>query len=55
MIFKPLLPKAGPIGGDGLAAPPFTCNFKYPVTSLAIAFFIYLIVHFALQDKGSRF
>jgi hypothetical protein len=24
------------MGGEGFAAPPFTCNFKYPVTSLAI-------------------
>ena len=28
MIFTPAAPKAGPTGGDGLAAPPLICNFK---------------------------
>src|SRR5258708_28571931 len=27
----------GPIGGEGLAAPAGTCNFRYPVTFVAIS------------------
>src|SRR5882757_9606301 len=40
MIFTPFAPNAGPIGGDGFAAPPLTCNFTIAPTSFAI--FIYL-------------
>src|SRR6185437_13861641 len=36
MMFKPRWPSAGPIGGDGLAAPAGTCNLRNPVTFLAI-------------------
>jgi hypothetical protein len=36
MIFTPFEPNAGPIGGDGLAAPPLTCNLIKPLTSFAI-------------------
>src|SRR5690606_22293280 len=36
MIFTPLAPNAGPTGGDGFAAPPFTCNFTNALTSFAI-------------------
>src|SRR5674476_1461006 len=36
MIFTPLEPNAGPIGGEGLAAPPFTCNLINAAISLAI-------------------
>jgi hypothetical protein len=39
-MFTPFAPSAGPIGGDGLAAPPFTCNFMSALTSLAILFVI---------------
>src|SRR3546814_4666045 len=34
MMFTPFAPKAGPTGGDGFAAPPFTCNFTNALTSL---------------------
>jgi hypothetical protein len=36
MIFTPFAPKAGPIGGDGLAAPPLICNLINAAISLAI-------------------
>jgi hypothetical protein len=36
MIARPRWPSAGPIGGDGLAAPAGTCNFRNPVTFFAI-------------------
>jgi hypothetical protein len=36
MIFTPAAPKAGPTGGDGLAAPPRTCSFTTLLTSFAI-------------------
>jgi hypothetical protein len=40
-MFTPLAPNAGPIGGDGLAAPPLICNFTIADNSFAI-FFIFL-------------
>src|SRR5215467_5685211 len=36
MMLRPRWPSAGPIGGDGLAAPAGTCNFRNPVTFFAI-------------------
>ena len=36
MILTPLEPRAGPTGGDGLAAPPRICNLIIPATSFAI-------------------
>ena len=36
MMFTPFEPKAGPTGGEGLAAPPLICNLMIPATSLAI-------------------
>jgi hypothetical protein len=36
MIFTPFAPSAGPIGGEGFAAPPLTCNLIKAATSLAI-------------------
>src|ERR1700691_2012288 len=36
MMLRPRCASAGPIGGDGLAAPAGTCNFRYPVTFFAI-------------------
>jgi hypothetical protein len=38
MIFTPFAPSAGPIGGAGFAAPPFTCNFTNAPISFAILF-----------------
>src|SRR5688572_14376839 len=38
MILIPLEPKAGPIGGAGLACPPLHCSFTKPETSFAIFF-----------------
>src|SRR6266700_5012066 len=35
-MLRPRSPSAGPIGGDGFAAPAGTCNFRYPVTFFAI-------------------
>src|SRR5690554_1733422 len=43
MILTPLAPNAGPTGGDGFAAPPFTCNFTNALTSFAMFCFYYLI------------
>src|SRR6185503_10288246 len=37
MMLRPRWPSAGPIGGDGLAAPAGTCNLRNPVTFFAIA------------------
>src|SRR5258707_15592287 len=36
MMFKPRWPSAGPIGGDGLAAPAGTCSLIKPVIFLAM-------------------
>src|ERR1700746_3292180 len=38
MMLRPRWPSAGPIGGDGLAAPAGTCNFRDPVTFFAIGY-----------------
>jgi hypothetical protein len=35
-VETPLEPNAGPIGGAGLAAPPFTCNLMLNSTSFAM-------------------
>ncbi|ANO47795.1 hypothetical protein Pf1_02340 [Flavobacterium columnare] len=35
-MLTPAAPKAGPTGGDGFAAPPFTCSLTTLLTSLAI-------------------
>jgi hypothetical protein len=39
-MFTPFDPNAGPIGGEGFAAPPFTCNLINPLTSFAIFYCI---------------
>lgn len=36
MMFTPLEPNAGPIGGAGLAWPPLHCSFTKPEISFAI-------------------
>src|SRR3974390_3877400 len=36
MMLRPRWPNAGPIGGDGFAAPAGTCNLRNPVTFFAI-------------------
>src|SRR5215475_13876595 len=36
MMARPRWPSAGPIGGDGLADPAGTCNFRKPVTFFAM-------------------
>jgi hypothetical protein len=38
-MLTPLAPNAGPIGGEGFAAPPFICNLIIALTSFAIFFF----------------
>src|SRR4029077_13389523 len=38
MMLRPHWPSAGPIGGDGLAAPAGTCNWRDPVTFFAIVY-----------------
>jgi hypothetical protein len=35
-MLTPFEPKAGPIGGDGFAAPPLTWSLIKPATSFAI-------------------
>jgi hypothetical protein len=42
MMLTPFEPSAGPIGGAGFAAPPFTCSFTKPLISLAIFNFLVL-------------
>src|SRR5215475_13905579 len=37
MMLRPRWPSAGPIGGEGLAAPAGTCNLRNPVTFFAIS------------------
>src|SRR3954447_24510202 len=36
MMARPRWPSAGPIGGDGLAAPAGTCSLMYPVIFFAM-------------------
>src|SRR5215468_127295 len=36
MMARPRWPSAGPIGGEGLAEPAGTCNFRKPVTFFAM-------------------
>src|ERR1700709_2434712 len=43
IIFTPFAPNAGPIGGDGFAAPPFTCSFTIAPTSFAIFVFTLIV------------
>src|SRR5580698_4644519 len=45
MMLTPLAPNAGPIGGDGFAAPPFTCSFTNAPTSFAILILLYLLLN----------
>src|SRR5208337_3486773 len=40
MMFTPCWPNAGPIGGDGLAAPAGTCSLIYAWTFFAISQFL---------------
>src|SRR5205085_2924901 len=40
MMLMPRWPRAGPIGGDGVAEPAGTCSFRYPATFLAIYLFL---------------
>src|SRR3569832_1951035 len=35
MMLRPRWPSAGPLDGDGFAAPAGTCNFRNPVTNFA--------------------
>src|SRR6516164_588256 len=37
MMLRPRWPSAGPIGGEGFAAPAGTCNFRKPVTFFAMS------------------
>src|SRR5215510_7363015 len=47
MMLIPLEPKAGPIGGAGLAWPPLHCSFTKPVISFAI------LISFGVNDLSS--
>src|SRR5829696_7036384 len=47
MMLIPLEPKAGPIGGAGLAWPPLHCSFTKPVISFAI------LIFFGVNDLSS--
>jgi len=38
-MFTPFEPRAGPIGGAGLACPPLHCNFTKPEISFAMFLF----------------
>src|SRR5579862_9682867 len=42
MMLRPRWPSAGPIGGDGLAAPAGTCNLRYPATFFAIKLLLFV-------------
>src|SRR6185312_10751709 len=43
MMFKPRCPKAGPIGGDGLALPAGTCSLMKPTTFFAMIWSLNLL------------
>jgi hypothetical protein len=44
-MFTPAEPKAGPTGGEGLAAPPFTWSFTILKTFLAIFCFLKFLIY----------
>src|SRR6476659_2107542 len=50
MMLRPRWPSAGPIGGEGFAAPAGTCNLRYPVTFFAIS---HSCIGPALPARGS--
>src|SRR5574337_1847714 len=50
MMFTPFAPNAGPIGGDGLAAPPLIWSLIRALTSFAILQFL-LVLWFLLCWK----
>src|ERR1700686_5823199 len=55
MMLRPRWPSAGPIGGEGFAAPAGTCNFRYPVTFFAICHSscCFQRIPEASQDRGA--
>src|SRR6478672_2221576 len=55
MMFTPLAPSAGPIGGEGLAAPPLICNFTIADNSFAILFVCFLFQHLATAHRAGVF
>src|SRR5215207_4155275 len=54
MMLRPRWPSAGPIGGDGFAAPAGTCSFKYPVIFFAIAYSCWCRWRSAFQVRGAE-
>src|SRR6201993_495778 len=55
MMLRPRWPSAGPIGGDGLAAPAGTCSLRYPATFFAMCLLL-LVSGFVvrLRAPGER-
>src|ERR1044072_2371830 len=52
MMLIPFEPKAGPIGGAGLACPPLHWSLTKPVTSFAIfLFFGVNVLQYLLEDS----
>src|SRR5436853_5056833 len=53
MMARPRWPSAGPIGGEGLAAPAGTCNLMYPVIFFAITQLLLSGRARPVQDRGA--
>src|SRR6516164_2090314 len=51
MMLRPRWPSAGPIGGDGLAAPAGTCSLRYPATFFAMCLLL-LVSGFVVRLRG---
>src|SRR6187401_2978647 len=52
MMLTPRWPSAGPMGGDGFAAPAGTCSLMYPVIFLATSLTPQKVAGFVFRARG---